>query len=205
MSKDGSNIRFVVQDRPAVTALEIEAWSSKCPEMFESGQVTFKSANMRSRKVSMLMSPSFETDQDFFEPQSPLEPPHITIYPSVYLLRVVLHDWPDEAARRIHLRVASNPETQLVIAEHVLPLACEDLDHTNTERKGLFVSHRLHPCRPHTVTSTEHDVGSRRTKMDGDYVETIDGHGEGECGERKVEHENSYLKEFLDILMLIVA
>jgi hypothetical protein len=80
----------------------------------------------------------FNTDQDFFEPQSPFEPPHLTRHPAVYVLRVVLHDWPDECARRIliNLRVASNPETRLVIAEHVLPLACIDEDvlgHTNTE------------------------------------------------------------------------
>ncbi|KIJ64089.1 hypothetical protein HYDPIDRAFT_91366, partial [Hydnomerulius pinastri MD-312] len=44
----------------------------------------------------------------------------------VYLLRVVLHDWPDSYARRIliNLRVASAPETRLIIADHVLPLAC---------------------------------------------------------------------------------
>ena len=83
----------------------------------------------------------FDTDQDFFEPQSPLEPPHLTRHPAVYLLRVVLHDWPDECARRIliNLRVASNPETRLVIAEHVLPLACVDedvLDRAGTEAWG---------------------------------------------------------------------
>ncbi|KAI9570964.1 S-adenosyl-L-methionine-dependent methyltransferase [Boletus coccyginus] len=106
-----ANLRFVVQDRPVVTALGIEAWRSKCPEMLESGQVVFQ-------------------DQDFFEPQSPFGQPHLTGHPAVYLLRVVLHDWPDECARRIliNLRVASNPETRLVIAEHVLPLACIDED-----------------------------------------------------------------------------
>ncbi|KAF8128341.1 S-adenosyl-L-methionine-dependent methyltransferase, partial [Boletus edulis] len=113
--KNEVNIRFVVQDRPIVTALGVEAWRSKFPEMIESGQVVFQ-------------------DHDFFEPQLPFEPPHIARHPAVYILRVVLHDWPDECARRIliNLRVASNPETRLVIAEHVLPLACADgdvLDH----------------------------------------------------------------------------
>lgn len=80
----------------------------------------------------------FNIDQDFFEPQPPFEPPHMSRHPAVYLLRVVLHDWPDEFARRIliNLRVASNPETRLLIAEHVLPLACVDEDITdnmNTE------------------------------------------------------------------------
>ena len=53
-------------------------------------------------------------------------------------MRVILHDWSDELARRIliNLRVASNPETRLVIAEHVLPLACVDeevFNDVNTE------------------------------------------------------------------------
>ncbi|KAF8443678.1 hypothetical protein L210DRAFT_3502471 [Boletus edulis BED1] len=118
-AKNEVNIRFVVQDRPIVTALGVEAWRSKFPEMIESGQVVFQ-------------------DHDFFEPQLPFEPPHIARHPAVYILRVVLHDWPDECARRIliNLRVASNPETRLVIAEHVLPLACADgdvLDHVNAE------------------------------------------------------------------------
>ncbi|KAG9311280.1 S-adenosyl-L-methionine-dependent methyltransferase [Chiua virens] len=113
-AKDDVNLRFIVQDKPVVTALGIEAWHSKFPEMLESGEVVFQ-------------------DQDFFEPQSASEP-----HPAVYLLRVVLHDWPDELARRIliNLRVASDHETRLVIAEHVLPLACVDedvLDHMNIE------------------------------------------------------------------------
>ncbi|KAF8547690.1 S-adenosyl-L-methionine-dependent methyltransferase, partial [Imleria badia] len=88
--RNNLNFRFVVQDRPIVNTLGIEAWRSKCPEMLESGQVVFQG-----------------------------------LHPAVYVLRVVLHDWPDECARRIliNLRVASNPETRLVIAEHVLPLA----------------------------------------------------------------------------------
>ncbi|KAH0826054.1 hypothetical protein J3R83DRAFT_7341 [Lanmaoa asiatica] len=118
-AKNDANLRFVVQDRPVVTALGIEAWRSKCPEMLESGQIVFQ-------------------DQDFFEPQPHFEPPHLTRHPAVYILRVILHDWPDELARRIliNLRVASNPETRLVIAEHVLPLACVDedvLDHVNAD------------------------------------------------------------------------
>ncbi|KAG8221633.1 hypothetical protein J3R82DRAFT_1911 [Butyriboletus roseoflavus] len=118
-AKNDAILRFVVQDKSLVTALGIEAWCSKCPEMLESGQVIFQ-------------------DQDFFDPQPHFEPPHLARHPAVYLLRVILHDWPDELARRIliNLRVASNPETRLIIAEHVLPLACVDedvLNRVNTE------------------------------------------------------------------------
>jgi hypothetical protein len=41
---------------------------------------------------------------------------------------VVLHDWPDDFARKILLRLreAASPDTKLLIADFVLPLACPD-------------------------------------------------------------------------------
>jgi hypothetical protein len=47
---------------------------------------------------------------------------------AVFLLRVVLHDWPDAFAHRILLRLreAAAPHTKLVLADFVLPLACVD-------------------------------------------------------------------------------
>jgi hypothetical protein len=85
------------------------------------------------------------TAHDFFTPQPILDA-------SVFLLRVVLHDWPDSFARRILLRLrqaavvpppilssasslsrdgdGDEPRRQrgttLIIADHVLPLACAD-------------------------------------------------------------------------------
>ena len=71
---------------------------------------------------------------DFFTPQPILDA-------SIFLLRVVLHDWPDSFARKILLRLreaAVVPSTSgdgspiggrtttLIIADHVLPLACVD-------------------------------------------------------------------------------
>ena len=68
------------------------------------------------------------TDHDFFLPQPALSPSALNPHPAVYILRVVLHDWPDVRARHIllNLRLSSGPETRLIIAEHVLPLACVD-------------------------------------------------------------------------------
>jgi len=53
---------------------------------------------------------------------------NLNLHPAVYILRDVLHDWPDARARHVllNLRLASGPETRLIIAEHVLPLACVD-------------------------------------------------------------------------------
>ena len=69
-----------------------------------------------------------QTDHDFFLPQPTLPWPNLDLHPAVYILRVVLHDWPDARARHVllNLRLASGPETRLIIAEHVLPLACVD-------------------------------------------------------------------------------
>ncbi|PPQ91161.1 hypothetical protein CVT25_002910, partial [Psilocybe cyanescens] len=67
--------------------------------------------------------PSIHIVHDFFTPQ----PIHNA---AVFLLRVVLHDWPDVFARKILLRLreAAMPVTKLVIADFVLPLACPDDD-----------------------------------------------------------------------------
>jgi len=41
---------------------------------------------------------------------------------------VVLHDWPDDFARKIllQLREAADSETKLLIGDFILPLACRD-------------------------------------------------------------------------------
>lgn len=58
---------------------------------------------------------------DFFTPQPVRNA-------AVFLLRVVLHDWPDDFARQIllQLRYAANESTKLLIADFVIPLACHD-------------------------------------------------------------------------------
>lgn len=55
-TKNDTNLRFVVQDKSAVTALGIEAWRSKCPEMLESGQVVFQGVYMRFHVLSAGLS-----------------------------------------------------------------------------------------------------------------------------------------------------
>ncbi|KAG2033087.1 S-adenosyl-L-methionine-dependent methyltransferase, partial [Suillus americanus] len=99
------SFRFIIQDRPVVVGLGLDAWRAQCPEMLESGQVTFYDLNR---------------------------------HPAVYMLRVVLHDWPDARARHVllNLRLASSPETRLIIADHVLPLACWTLDSVLAHLEG---------------------------------------------------------------------
>ncbi|KAG1769394.1 S-adenosyl-L-methionine-dependent methyltransferase, partial [Suillus occidentalis] len=99
------HFRFIIQDRPVVVGLGLDAWRAQCPEMLESGQVVFHDPNW---------------------------------HPAVYILRVVLHDWPDVRARHVllNLRLASGPETRLIIADHVLPLACWTLDSVLAHLEG---------------------------------------------------------------------
>ncbi|KAJ7434528.1 O-methyltransferase, partial [Mycena galericulata] len=95
-------LRFVIQDRAVVVEMGEKAWRDKCPELLDSGAVRFQV-------------------HDFFTPQPITDA-------AVFLLRVVLHDWPDAFAQRILLRLreAAAPRTRLVLADWVLPLACVD-------------------------------------------------------------------------------
>ncbi|KAJ7769225.1 hypothetical protein DFH07DRAFT_1007117 [Mycena maculata] len=101
-AEEGPGLRFVIQDRPVVVEMGEKAWRDKCPELLESGAVRFQV-------------------HDFFTPQPIIDA-------AVFLLRVVLHDWPDAFAQRIllRLRAAAAPHTRLVLADWVLPLACVD-------------------------------------------------------------------------------
>ncbi|THU99018.1 hypothetical protein K435DRAFT_752418 [Dendrothele bispora CBS 962.96] len=119
-SSDGSNeednldFKFVIQDRDVVCDLGEKAWKAQCPHLLESGIARFQK-------------------HDFFTPQ-PIK------NAAVYLLRVVLHDWPNAYAQRVlqRLREAASPDTKLLIADFVLPLACaDDLVSTDVDGDGL--------------------------------------------------------------------
>lgn len=99
---DGLGLRFIIQDRPVVVEMGEKAWKAQCPQLLESGIARFQV-------------------HDFFTPQ-PVK------CPAVFLLRVVLHDWPDDFARQIllQLRHAAREDTRLLIADFILPLACND-------------------------------------------------------------------------------
>jgi hypothetical protein len=60
---------------------------------------------------------------DFFLPQ-----PTENGVPAVYILRLILHSWSNKDARNILLRLreAASEQTKLIIADHILPLACVD-------------------------------------------------------------------------------
>ncbi|TFK23982.1 hypothetical protein FA15DRAFT_694701 [Coprinopsis marcescibilis] len=114
-SPEGENrgLKFIIQDRSVVVEMGEKAWMDKCPELLNSGIAVFQV-------------------HDFFTPQ-PIR------NASVFLLRVVLHDWPDDYARKIllHLREAATSDTKLLLADFVLPLACAETMSTDSGLEGI--------------------------------------------------------------------
>jgi hypothetical protein len=99
-----------------------QAWKAKCPELLNS-TATFQGSSLWDslpHTKHPINDLSHEV-HDFFTPQ-PIR------NPAVFLLRVVLHDWPDDFARKIllQLREAADSETKLLIGDFILPLACPD-------------------------------------------------------------------------------
>ncbi|KAF8634693.1 hypothetical protein AX15_000751 [Amanita polypyramis BW_CC] len=115
---DGNlGLKFIVQDRPVVVDMGEKAWKTQCPKLLENGVVKFQV-------------------HDFFTPQPVRNA-------AIFLLRVVLHDWPDDFARQIllQLRYAASENTKLLIADFVLPLACHETlgsdNHTESEVENI--------------------------------------------------------------------
>ena len=80
---------------------------------------------------------------DFFEPQ-PIKGP------AVYLLKYILHDWPDAYAKKIlqHLRDAASQETRLVVMDRIIPYACripKDADEGTYTIPGMLKTPEIAP------------------------------------------------------------
>ncbi|KAI0682005.1 S-adenosyl-L-methionine-dependent methyltransferase [Earliella scabrosa] len=95
------HLRLVVQDRAETVTRAGAIWGAQHKELFESKRITFQT-------------------QDFFEPQP------AGLAPAVYILARIMHNWADEPCKKIlsNLRAAAAPETNLIIVDQILPLAC---------------------------------------------------------------------------------
>ncbi|KAJ7071603.1 O-methyltransferase [Mycena amicta] len=102
LAKAIPHISLVVQDRPSVIADAKKYWSEKAPELLESNRVKLEA-------------------HDFFVPM-------VNHNASVFLLRWILHDWPDALAIKIlqNLRQAALPETKLITVDVLIPYTCAD-------------------------------------------------------------------------------
>ncbi|KAJ7232370.1 S-adenosyl-L-methionine-dependent methyltransferase [Mycena rebaudengoi] len=94
------HLQFVIEDQAQVVSHGNQIWEREFPEAIASGRVRFEA-------------------HDLFAPQPVRNA-------SIFLMRLVLHDWPFDDARKIlkHLRAAATPDTVLVILDHILPYAC---------------------------------------------------------------------------------
>jgi len=95
-------VQIIIQDREAITEQGKAFWSAVYPEALKSGRVSFQA-------------------HEFFNEQ-PLK------NVSVFILRTVLHDWPDEECLTIlkRLRAAAAPTTKLLVGDFNVPYACQD-------------------------------------------------------------------------------
>ncbi|TFK47370.1 O-methyltransferase [Heliocybe sulcata] len=96
------NMKIVIQEREQVVKDGEAYWSETYPEALKSGRITFQA-------------------HEFFN-----ENPQKNA--SVFLVRTVLHDWPDSDSMKIlsHLRQAATPKTRLLIGDYMIPYACRD-------------------------------------------------------------------------------
>lgn len=116
--EDNLGLKFIIQDRQVVVDMGEKAWQGMSPFLLTSGVAKFTG---ETRFLLSFQDITYTSEHDFFTPQPVRNA-------AVFLLRVILHDWPDSFAERIliHLREAATPDTKLLLADFVLPLACAD-------------------------------------------------------------------------------
>ncbi|KAI0084943.1 hypothetical protein BDY19DRAFT_466740 [Irpex rosettiformis] len=130
------HLRFVIQDRPPVVEMGSAAWRARYPEILDSGRAVFQPhdffkpqppfpATLNCELLTQESESASETEgcETIGRHGSERSAP-----PSVFLMRVITHDWPDSYVTRILLRLrqAAGANTRLVLADFVLPLACVD-------------------------------------------------------------------------------
>ncbi|EMD39226.1 hypothetical protein CERSUDRAFT_152302 [Gelatoporia subvermispora B] len=100
LSDQHKNLRYIVQDRAATIEGAEKIWETERPEALRSGLVHLQA-------------------HDFFDEQP-------VTNASVFMLRAIVHDWPDHYARKIleKLRPVATSNTKLILIEHIVRYAC---------------------------------------------------------------------------------
>ncbi|KAJ3553411.1 hypothetical protein NM688_g3627 [Phlebia brevispora] len=126
------HINYVVQDLPSAIAQARTYWSTTNPDALRNGQVHLR-------------------EHDFFAPQ-PLT------NPSVYMLRYIMHNWPDAYCIKIlsHLRDAAGPSTQLFVLDHILDYLSRDTTGLNDDIPGAARPMAPEPLLPYPDSVTEY-------------------------------------------------
>lgn len=79
---------------------------------------------------------------------------------SVFLLRFVIHDWPDELARKIfrQLRRAAGPQTKMVLLEFIVPYTCASTtgDNQFSDIPGVETPSVPYPLLPSLGPASSH-------------------------------------------------
>ncbi|RPD57857.1 S-adenosyl-L-methionine-dependent methyltransferase [Lentinus tigrinus ALCF2SS1-7] len=105
------HLRVVVEDREPVVSTAVSAWGPQYAQLFGSGRMSYRT-------------------RDFFQSWDPLTLPdgRTVDAPSVFMVRLILHDWADDDSRKIltRLRAAARPDTKLLVGDMLLPFACRD-------------------------------------------------------------------------------
>ncbi|EKM53088.1 uncharacterized protein PHACADRAFT_210808 [Phanerochaete carnosa HHB-10118-sp] len=127
------HLRFVIQDRPPVVEMGTAAWRSRYPELLDSGRATFQAHDFFKPQPALPLAILASEGQSDSMTESNTKAPDagdVEVRPAVFLMRVITHDWPDSYIIRILLRLrqAAGPNTRLLLADYVLPLACVDED-----------------------------------------------------------------------------
>ncbi|GJE87401.1 hypothetical protein PsYK624_034840 [Phanerochaete sordida] len=113
------HLRFVIQDRESTVEEAIQFWDRQLPGARSTGKVVLQI-------------------HDLFAPQPVCDA-------AVYLLRNIIHDWPDKYCLQIlrHLRKAATSDTRLVIVDSLVSYACED-----RSLEGILGARRVVPPKP---------------------------------------------------------
>jgi hypothetical protein len=161
LAKQYPHLKFIVQDLPETVKNGDNYWQQEYPEAISSGHVKLQAHN-------------------FFNPQ-PIR------NASVFVLRIVLHDWPTPYAKKIliQLRAAAQPSTKVVLVEQIVPYLSKEAlppstcDTTNTKLPSISDPQAVHGAAraPFLLDLQMMNMNNGMERTLGDWVECVEGTG----------------------------